>query len=566
MATVRKLDLNSGSLTQATIDPTLQRSYLGGSGLGARLMADADLSLPPLHPDLPLVVSAGSLTDTGFPGANRICFFGVSPLTGLTAGSWMGGDFGTAFARTGTLALVLEGRAAQPSIVVVGEDGVQVVPRPDLWGLTVSETRAALEREYIELRAAVIGPAGERLVSTACVRGDESHSAGRCGLGAVLGSKNVKAIVAVGRARMPIADLDGLKAVTREAMQAVRDSSFLMQVQGPISTPNLVAPVNEFHAFPTGNHRERYFPAAERIYGERIAEEYVFKRTTCPACPVRCRLHVRVDGEELEAAEYETVWSFGGDNCVDDYALIARANALCNDLGIDTISTGNTVAFYREYTGTLDDPSNILPLVRKIGYREGEGDLLAMGTRAAAQQLGVDYAMQVKGLELAAYDPRKLTGMAISYSTANRGGCHSRAWTVGDELSGADFSGSELAEMVARYHDAGCVRDSLIVCTFMAGTLQPYYGRALSAVLGHPFTDEELAIAGERIYTLERALNVRRGVNASLDTLPRRIQEGMVAPDKYREGMRAYYQLRDWDVNGHPRPGKLAALGLEYLL
>lgn len=562
MGKIRRLDLSTGKAESYALDLRTQHDYLGGLGLGAYLMSSADLSLPPLDPNLPLIVAVGSLTASGFPGANRTCFFGVSPLTGLTAGSWLGGDFGQALARSGTLALVLEERARVPSIVVVDPDGIEVSPRSDLWGLTVSQTRAVLQKDYGDCRVVCIGPAGERLVPVANIRGDESHSAGRCGLGAVLGSKNVKAILARGSTRIAAADPERLKAVTREATQAMRNSAFLMEVQGPIGTCNLVTPVNGFHAFPTGNHRERYFPTADQISGERIAKEYVSRRTTCPYCFVRCRLHVRIEGVELDAAEYETVWSFGGNNCVDDYSLIARANDLCNDLGLDTMSTGNTIAFYREYTDTLDDPSNILDLIRKIGYRQEEGDLLAQGSRAAARQLGVDYAMQVKGLELAAYDPRKLTGMAISYSTTNRGGCHSRAWTVGDELSGRDFSGAELAEMVANYHNTGCVRDSLIVCTFLAGDLQPFWARALSAVLGQPFDDQELAVTGERIYTLERMLNVRRGVDASQDVLPRRLIDGLVSPEKYREGMATYYQIRGWDARGHPKPEKLTALGL----
>ena len=163
----------------------------------------------------------------------------------------------------------------------------------------------------------------------------------------------------------------------------------------------------------------------------------------------------------------------------------------------------------------------------------------------AAERFGVDFAMQVKGLELAAYDPRKLTGMAISYSTANRGGCHSRAWTVADELDGPGFTGAELARMVVEYHDAGCVRDSLITCTFVSNTLAHLYARALTSVIGYAYDDEKLALIGERIYTLERALNVRRGVNASLDVLPRRLMEGLVSPEVYQEGMKIYYQLRD---------------------
>jgi len=570
MTSIRTVDLSTGASTHAAVEPAMQAAYLGGSGLAVRLLADAQMSLPPLDPGLPLIVAVGSLTDTGFPGANRTCFCGVSPATGLTASSWMGGAFGTALARSGTLALVLEGRAPMPSLVVLDANEAEIVPRPDLWGLTVSQARAELRRDYPDAVFAVIGPAGERLVAMANIRGEESHSAGRCGLGAVLGSKNVKGIV-VARVRQAatkpaVADEEALKSISRQATRALRENPFLMQEQGPLGTPSLVTPVNELHAFPTGNHGRRHFPTADRISGERIAKEYVFKRTTCPFCLVRCRLHVRVDAEELEAPEYETVWAFGGDNCVDDYPLIVRAADLCNDLGLDTISAGNTVAFYREYTDTLDDPSSILDLVRRIGYRQDEGDLLAQGTRAAARKLGVAYAMQVKGLELTAYDPRKMTGMAISYSTANRGGCHSRAWTAGDELSGQDFSAAQLATMVARYHDAGCVRDSLIVCTFLDPTLQPFYAPALSAVLGHVYTDQDLELIGERIYTLERFLNVRRGVNASLDTLPRRLLDGMLAPKKYKEGMAAYYKIRDWDEDGRVRPEKLAALGLDALI
>lgn len=563
---IRNLDLSSGDLRTRDVDRTMLRQYLGGLGLSVRLMSDADLSLPALDPGLPLILAVGSLTDTGFPGANRIGFYGVSPLTGITAGSWLGGNFGVGFARTGNLALVLEGKAPEPSIVVIGEESVEILPCPNLWGLKVSEARDILLRSYPNSRSVVIGPAGERLVSMACLRGDEGHTAGRCGMGAILGSKNVKAIVVSGKAHHILADPEGFKKISHEARKAIRESSFLMDVQGPIGTPNLVEPVNSFHAFPTGNHRERYFETAEKIYGERIAADYVVKRTTCPHCSVRCRLHVKINDQELDAPEYETVWAFGGNNCVDDYNLIAQANDLCNDLGLDTMSTGSTVAFYREYTDTLDDPSNILDLVQKIGYREGVGDILARGTRVAASKFGVDYAMQVKGLELAAYDPRKFTGMGISYSTANRGGCHCRGWTVADELSGIDFSSHELAEMVVKYHNAGCLRDSLIICTFHDGTIRSHYSSALTAALGYSFNDADLDHIGERIYTLERILNIRRGVDDSYDILPRRLLEGMVDLKKYQDGMAAYYKIRDWNAKGCPSAERLSALNLSFAI
>jgi aldehyde:ferredoxin oxidoreductase len=382
----------------------------------------------------------------------------------------------------------------------------------------------------------------------------------------MLGSKNVKAILAGGKAQPPVADRAALRAISREALQAIHQDAFLNEIQGPIGTPNLVAPVNDFQAFPTGNHQERFFPNAAKVHGELIAQKYAYERTTCPGCPIRCRLHVRVDGQEWDAPEYESLWAFSADNRCDDYGLVCRAVTLCNELGLDTISTGNTVAFYREYTGTLDDPSNILDIVRMMAYREGDGAILAQGSRAAAAHFGVDYAMQVKGLEMAAYDPRKLTGMALSYATTNRGGCHSRAWTVGDELSGRDIPPDELADMVFRYSNAGCVRDSLIECTFLNGVACAFFTRALSAVLGETITEEELTQTGERIHTQERMLNVLRGVGAAQDTLPRRILEGLVAPDKYRAGLAEYYRLRDWDSSGRPSDRRLEQLGLGFLV
>jgi len=516
---IKRLSLTTGSLNTSPVDPVMQRDYLGGLGLAARLMADiADVDLPPLDPAMPLIVSVGSLSGTGFPGANRTCFFGLSPLTGVFAGSWLGGNFGMGFVRSGTLALVLEGKAADPSVVIVRERDAEVVPRPDLWGLTVLETRTTLERDYGTMRAVIIGPAGERLVKIANIRGDEGHVAGRCGMGAILGSKNVKAILVSGKAKPPVADPDGLRAINRDVMQAIRKSSFLTDVQGPIGTPSLTQMVNEFHASPTGNFQERYFEMAPMLYGDRIAEEYVYKRTTCPNCPVRCRSHVRIDGEDMEGAEYETICLFGNNNRVDDYPLIARANALCNDLGLDTISAGNVVAFYREYAGTMNDPSNILDVVRRIAFREGDGDILAEGVRRAAASFRVDYGMHVKGLELA-----------------------------------------------ARYHDDGCIRDSLIVCTFLCGDISPFFAPALTSVLGDDYDEERMALIGDRIYTLERSLNVRRGVDVSADVLPVRIMEGLVDRDKYLEGMKAYYRIRGWNADGHPTAEKLDALNLGFM-
>lgn len=562
---LRTLNLTTQKTATHPIDPSILNSYLGGLGLATRLMADQkDLDVPALDPRAPLIVTTGSLNATGFPGANRACFFGISPLTRIFAGSWLGGEFSTAFSRTGSMALLLEGKAASPSIVLLHENGTELIPRPELWGKSVSQTREILKKEYKDAEVAVIGVAGERLVSFACIRGNEGHSAGRCGLGAVLGSKNVKAILVAGKSRPAIKNPSPLKQITREAMQAIRNSKFLKETQGPIGTPSLTEMVNDFHALPTGNFQERHFQTAHKIYGTRIAQEYVTRRTTCAHCPVRCRGHVRLAGQEIEAPEYETICLFGSNNLIDDYPLIVQANQLCNDLGLDTISAGNAIAFYRENAGSLNDPSNVLELICNIAHREGEGNFLAKGVLLSQLESKGDCAMHVKGLELAGYDPRKLTGMAISYSTANRGGCHSRAWTVADEVNDPDMSAQQLAELVAKYHDLGCVKDSIVTCTFLDGDIRSFYAPALNAVLGTSLDFTKLRVTGERIYTLERMLNIRRGVTAASDTLPKRILAGMVSLEKYSQGMMIYYALRDWDQQGRPRLAKIRELGLDF--
>ncbi|HJX37299.1 MAG TPA: aldehyde ferredoxin oxidoreductase C-terminal domain-containing protein, partial [Anaerolineae bacterium] len=346
-------------------------------------------------------------------------------------------------------------------------------------------------------------------------------------------------------------------------VEALKANEELMERQGRIGTLEVAGPVNEFRGWPTANHQRRYFEEGSRLYGERILNDYVTKSTTCPHCPVRCRKHVTVAGVDMDAPEYESVWAFGPENLIHDYALIARANELCNELGLDTISTGNAIAFYREYLGGFDAPQSVLPLIRKIALREDEGELLAAGVRAAQERLGVDYGMQVKGLELSAYDPRAFLGMALSYSTNNRGGCHCRAWTVRPEVFGAEYTPEQLAAMVKDRQDSGSVRDSLIVCVFLHATFgYKVYAPALRLVSGLDYTVPSLKESGERIFQLERLMNVRLGVSADQDLLPPRIIAGMEDPDKYEASRSIYYQMRSWTQRGQQKPEILKALGL----
>jgi aldehyde:ferredoxin oxidoreductase len=558
------IDLATEQVETSLVTEETQLHYLGGLGLAAKLMFDSYQSgWEPLEESSPLIVAVGPLNATGLPGANRVVFYGHSPLTGLMAGTWMGGRFGNALARTGATAYALINRASEPSILLVENEQIEVLPRPDLWGLTVSETREALRANYPLHQLALIGPAGENRVPMACIRGDEGHAAGRCGLGAVMGSKNLKALVVRGTRRPAVARPDELTVLIRSAVESLQSNEELMERQGRLGTVEVAEPVNEFKGWPTGNHQRRYFESGDKLYGERILREYVTRSTTCPQCPVRCRKHVTIDGKEMEAPEYESLWAFGPENLVDDYALIARASALCNEYGLDTISAGNAISFYREHLDGFASADLILPLIGKIARREDEGDLLANGVREAQKRLGVDFGMHVKGLELSAYDPRAFLGMALSYSTNNRGGCHSRAWTVRPEVFGTEFTPEELASMVQDRQDSGSVRDSLIICVFLHASLgYKVYAPALRSVAGLDYTVSSLKEAGERIFQLERLMNVRLGVSSKDDTLPARILSGMDDREKHLQSKRIYYQLRGWTEAGVASQDRLAALSL----
>jgi aldehyde:ferredoxin oxidoreductase len=558
------VDLSARRTGLLTVPEQTQLQYIGGLGLAAKLMFDFYTEgCAPLHESSPFIAAVGPLNATGMPGANRVVFYGHSPLTGLMAGTWMGGRFGNALARTGSLAYVLQGRASEPSILLIEDQSVEILPRPDVWGLTTSKAREVLEADYPGHEVALIGPAGENQIPMACIRGDEGHSAGRCGLGALLGSKNLKALVVRGTQRPGVVDRERLAPLIKDAVEALRANEELMERQSRLGTVELVTPVNDFQGWPTANHQRRFFDGAANLDGERILRDYVTRSTTCPGCPVRCRKHVTIDGVELEAPEYESLWAFGPQNTVSDYPSIVRANDLCNEYGVDTISAGSAIAFYREYEDNLDSPEMVLPLIEKISKREGEGDLLAAGVRAAQERLGVDFGMHTKGLELSAYDPRAFLGMALSYATNNRGGCHCRAWTVRPEIFGHEFTAEQLAEMVKDRQDSGSVRDSLIVCVFLHASLgYKVYAPALRFVTGLDYTVTSLKEAGDRIFQLERVMNVRLGVSSAQDTLPDRIVAGMENPGKHLESKRLYYELRHWDENGTPSKQALKELGL----
>lgn len=547
---VKYINLANNGIQVRDIEKELIWHYIGGLGLATRLMDEIshNSKLKVYDPETPLIVSVGPLNATGFPSANRTLFYSLSPATNLVSMSLIGGSFGNTLAKTGTQNYVLQECAPGPSILVIDDDLITVVPRKDLWGLTVSQVRAALKTDYPSSKYVVIGPAGEKLIPYASIMGEEGHAAGRSGLGAIMGNKKLKAIVVKGSHHPEIFKNEEYRQFCRLLLRAVRENSYITNVVSPLGTINLVEPMNEAEGLPVLNHRYSTWDRAELLYGNRIKERYYSKNKSCSSCPVACRKIVKIDGHEYEGPEYESLWALGPENGISNYETITRANNLCNEMGLDTITTGVTIAMYQEYTGLKMNESLLLSLINKIGSGEDEGKLLSQATKKLEKVWGVNYGMHVKGLELPAYDPRRFPGMGLAYATSPRGGCHCRGFTVGEELATTEMQAEDIAEMVIRQQNLSCVRDSLITCIFVHGSINlEQHAKALEYTIGLPFTSGWLKMAGENIFNKQRELNVGRDVSMKEDTLPARLLSPI--NNIFNDSIDAYYRLRGWDID-----------------
>ena len=520
---------------------------IGGLGLATSLMEEIPQhEMAVLEKDVPLIITVGPLNGTGFPAANRTLFYSLSPATNLVSMSLIGGSFGNTLAKTGVLTYILMDSAPGPSILVIDDDKVTVVPRNDLWGLTVSQVRTALLIDYPSSKIVVIGPAGEKLIPYASIMGEDGHAAGRSGLGAVMGSKNIKAVVIKGTITPEILKNTDYRQLCRVQLKKIRGNSYLKNVVSPLGTINLVEAMNEAEGLPIKNHNSTTSADAALLYGNRIKEKYYYKSKSCPNCPVACRKIVKIDDREYEGPEYESLWSLGPENDIYDYETITKANTLCNEMGLDTITTGVTLAMYQEYTGENIDEARMLNIINAIGTGENEGQLLAKATMKLENIWNVDYGMHVKGLELPAYDPRRFPGMGLAYATSPRGGCHCRGFTVSEELS-KEMKAADIAEMVVRQQNMACIRDCLITCIFVHGSVSlADYAKALEYTVGLPFTSEWLISAGENIFKKQRELNRRRGFSFKDDTLPARLLSPI--ENIFKDSLNAYYRLRGCNV------------------
>ncbi|HEY9205347.1 MAG TPA: aldehyde ferredoxin oxidoreductase family protein [Candidatus Methanoperedens sp.] len=560
------IDLTDSKIAEAKSDPVILHSFIGGRGFGVKLYCDAiEPNIDPLSPRNILIFATGPLTGTAAPMSGRHVMVSKSPLTGTIFDSSSGGFFGKELKFSGIDALIIKGAAKEPVYISIENDAIDIHKAGSLWGENV---RSCTDKLSSQGRVACIGRAGERMVPIANVINDYFHACGRGGLGAVMGSKKLKAVVAKGNNKPSIADEDGFRKARDDAMRLIKAGPVASKGLSTYGTSALLSLANHMKILPAANFRKNEFSSADKVSGEFIKENYDIRSHSCYNCIIACK-HVIKSGalEGHEIPEYETMWAFGPDNNNNDMDAIIKANRLCNDYGIDTISSGSTIAACAEIMG--EDIKELSGLVKKIGEGEGIGKELGRGSKAISRDRKKDVAMHAKGLELPGYDPRGVLGMALAYATSNRGGCHLRAYMIAPEVLGKPkkidrltFSGK--AGLVQFFQNEMAALDSLVLCLFASFAVsEGEFAGLLRTATGVDYSTEEFLKCGERIWNLERLFNIRTGFSRRDDTLPERFFESDgIEREEFKKALDEYYQFRGWDENGVPTAEKLRELGL----
>jgi aldehyde:ferredoxin oxidoreductase len=566
----------------------LARLFVGGRGLGARLLWDlVGPAVDPLSPENVLIFAAGPLTATGYQTSNRFSVSTKSPLTGTILDANSGGFWGMQFKKSGFDAMIVRGRAEQPVWIEIKPGEVLFHDAAELWGMRVRAVSKLLGQNNNRRNVLCIGPAGENLSRMAAIMNDGERSLARGGPGAVMGSKNLKAIVVEGKDRPEIDDPDQFKFMLYESRKLLAASPLTSQALPEFGTVVMMNIVNNIGALPTRNHQQTQFEGAEAISGETLTEKYLVKNASCWACPIGCTRVSRTEKVEGEGPEFETTWAFGAQCGIDDLEAIIEVNSLCNDLGIDTISAGSTIACAMELSekGYLDSGLRfgradlLSTCVEDMAYRRGLGAEMADGSLRLATKYGhPELSMSAKGLEMPAYDPRGMQGQGLLYATSNRGGCHMRGNMLGPEVLGLPklidrFQVQGKSSFVILHQNSSAAIDSLVLCKFTnLGVADEYFARVLSAVTGIHYATGDMIRVGERVWNLERLYNLREGFTREDDTLPPRLlneapaegpSQGWVV--QLEPMLKEYYRGRGWDENGVPSPKKLAELGLANL-
>lgn len=585
---ILEIDLSARTHRAYPLDMEMARQYIGGRGLGTRLLWDlVGPEVDPLDPENMLIFTNGPLTGTGYQTSNRFSVSTKSPLTGTVLDANSGGFWGMQFKKTGFDALIVRGRAESPVWIEIKGGNITFHDASGLWGRGVFDVTAALGQNNNKRNVLCIGPAGENLSRIAAIMNDRERALARGGPGAVMGSKNLKAIVVEGSERPEIDDKERFKFMLYETRKLLAASPLTSQALPEFGTVVLMNIMNNIGALATRNHQLTQFEGAEAISGEELTEKYLVKNASCWACPIGCTRISKTEKVEGEGPEFESVWAFGAQCGIDNLPAIIEANTLCNDLGLDTISAGSTIACAMELAemGLIDSDLRfgradlLAPSIEDMAYRRDLGAEMAEGSLRLATRYGhPELSMSVKGLEMPAYDPRGMQGQGLLYATSNRGGCHMRGNMVGLEVLGLPklidrFQVQGKSSFVILHQNSNAAIDSLVVCKFTnMGVADEYFARVLSAVTGVHYATGEMIKVGERVWNLERLYNLREGFTRYDDTLPLRLLEDapMSGPSQgwvvqLEPMLKEYYRSRSWDENGIPTQRKLEELDLARL-
>jgi aldehyde:ferredoxin oxidoreductase len=566
MGQLLRVDLSRGATKTQPLDLTTAYNFLGGRGYSAKLLYDElKPGTDPLGPKNKLIFMTGPLTGTAFPGAGRTAISSKSPLTGTVADSLVGGAFGAFLKKAGFDGIIVEGKSDGPVYLFVADGKTSIEDASGLWGKNTLETRKELEEKHAGSWVVTIGPAGENRSSIACIytgaKAGREGMAGRCGLGAVMGSKNLKAIVVRGEKKVEIAHDDAYRKILEKIRRTV-ETHPITGIDGSLArfgTALLVHRITSAGLLPVENFsgKKLTFAEADRFSGETVKEKYLVRKTACFACPTACGRWVKVGDWEGKGPEYENIVMLGPNAGFLDYANeIVPLNRLCDELGLDAISVGVILGYAREI-GKIKNFEDAKSLVKEIASGKSE---FSKGLAAAAKMMKTKkLAPHVKGLELPAYDPRGAKGIALAYATSNRGGCHLRAYTIAPEiLSNPEFvdpnTGKGKAGLVVRMQDAFAIYDSMVGCKYhglaLFSTLDyelDDIAKILTAVTGLEWTGKYLHEVGSRINTIERRFNVREGFGPADDRLPKEFGINLGGM------LRDYYSERGWSKKGVPK-------------
>lgn len=592
---VLRVNLTDQKVDVEDLDLDLAQKYIGARGLGVKVyMDEVDPKIDPLSEENKFIIATGAVTAAPVPTSGRYMVVTKSPLTGTIAISNSGGQWGVKLKNAGYDMVILEGKAENPVYIYIEDDKIEIKDASNYWGMLSEEVTEKLQEEHKGSKVLCIGPAGEKLSPISAVMNDVDRAAGRGGVGAVLGSKNLKAIVVKGSNKVNLADADLVKKVSAEKLKILRNDPVAGQGLPTYGTAILVNIINENGVHPVRNFQEAYTDNADLISGEAMTENTLIRKNPCYRCPIACGRWVKLkSGKECGGPEYETLWSFGSDCDIYDLDAINEANMLCNEYGLDTISAGATIAaamelYQRGYIKDEEIEADGLSLnwgdahamvewTRKMGKREGFGDKLALGSyRLCEIYNATEYSMTVKKQELPAYDPRGIQGQGITYAVNNRGGCHVKGYMINPEILGVPEKLDRL-ELEGKpayaklFHDLTAVIDSMGICVFTTfGLGLQDFVDIYNSVCGDIYTPETLLEAGDRIWTLEKIFNLRAGINKSDDTLPKRLLEDPISKGPTKGHVHKldvllpeYYSLRGWDENGVPTDETLKKLGLE---